>query len=163
MLEPGDCDAANAVCVADCAEDAECEAACAANLAQCQDDCVNCIPNCEAAGTQCVIDAREARSATRSLCSEWRDDCNAVCTDPIDRNCVKGCTSDEHGCRNAAKRSEVQCKKQCKGNDGVRACIRNCRKQSNLVQELCEDLAVLCYAGCAGVDPPTLAASPVGT
>ena len=65
---------------------------------------------------------------------------------------------DEHQCRRNDKRVEVQCKQACSD----KPCIRGCRKANNLAQQVCGDLAVLCYADCAGVDltPTTTTGAP---
>jgi hypothetical protein len=149
---PTDCDAAASTCVADCAGDLVCEAACGDAVAQCQDDCVNCDANCDDARGQCRTDAKTDRDALRDGCNDIKGICGETCSEPIDKMCVRGCTSGEHGCRDSAKRTEGQCKKACAKDSGRKVCIRSCRKASNLAQQVCENTAVLCYAGCAGVD-----------
>lgn len=156
---PGDCDAASATCAAACAtapDATACEADCAAALAQCVDDCTNCDANCLTTGVTCKNEAKAARDAMREVCSGARDICDGSCEEPIDRGCVHDCTTDEHGCRDDAKRTEVGCKKGCAKGSAAKSCIRTCRKDNNLEQQACEDLTVLCYAGCIGVDltPP---------
>ncbi len=149
---PSDCDAADAACVAGCAGDTACEAACGGALTQCQDDCVNCQENCGATRGQCRTDVKADRDLLRSGCNDVRGICRDTCTDPIDKQCVSVCKRDERGCRADAKRTEGQCKKGCPKDGSRKACIRTCRKNGNLAQQLCADSAVLCYAGCAGVD-----------
>jgi hypothetical protein len=149
---PDDCDAAAGTCVSDCAGDLVCEAACGDALVQCQDDCVNCDANCDTTRGECRTDAKADRDALRGVCDDLKGVCGDTCTEPIEKMCVRGCTSDEHGCRDAAKRTGVQCKKSCPKDGDRKACIRSCRKTNNLAQQSCEDTAVLCYAGCAGID-----------
>jgi hypothetical protein len=50
---------------------------------------------------------------------------------------------------------EVACKKECPNGGGRKSCIRACRQQGSLDTRLCEDLAVVCYAGCAGIEVMT--------
>jgi hypothetical protein len=159
---PGDCDTAAAACVTPCLGDTLCEAACGDSLAQCQLDCINCDDNCDSARGTCRDTAKADRDALRALCGDSRTTCNAVCVDPIDKNCVRGCTNDEHDCRGDAKKVEGQCKRACSSGTAKKACMRDCKKTNNLDQQLCEDSAMLCYAGCAGVDltPTTTVPAP---
>jgi len=149
---PGDCDAVAAACVSACGGDALCEAGCGDALTQCLSDCDNCAANCDAARGDCRTTAKAERNAKRATCTAARGTCRDVCVDPIDKVCARGCTNDEHGCRADAKSTEGLCKKAC-AKDGDRGrCIRTCRKSENLAEGVCEDVAVLCYADCAGVD-----------
>ena len=134
-------------CESDCGDDVECQL-----------DCINCEDNCDLAAIACKDTARTARDGMRTLCDDFRGTCRDVCEDPIDRACVRTCTNGEHGCRADAKKVERQCKKGCAPGNAKKGCMRTCRKDNNLDQQQCEDVATLCYAECARVDlTPTTA------
>ena len=123
----------------------------------CNSACVDgdeaCPSDCDLARDQCRVDNKAARDVLRSSCDDSRTACGEVCVDPIARDCVRGCKTDERDCRADAKRTEGLCKKSCAKDDTRRRCIRSCRKTNSLDEQVCGEVAVLCYAGCAGFDP----------
>ncbi len=152
------CDQQETICHNDCtANAATCEADCAAGDLQCLDDCVNCDANCDTGRDTCRDDAKTARNDLRALCTVARTTCDDQCIDPIDGLCVRGCTKQEHDCTAAAKRDEKGCKRACATGGERKNCFKECRRIANTTAQFCEDDAVFCYSGCAGVDltPPT--------
>jgi len=151
---PGDCETAHA----DCLDGGSNSEICDASRTECLDDCASCEADCDAGRGTCRDDAAVVRDGYRADCTDSRSQCRGTCVDPLDRSCVHGCTRHEHDCRGDAKSAEVTCKRECPKDRGRKSCVRACRKKGNLDAHGCEDLAVVCYAGCAGVEPtpPTL-------
>jgi hypothetical protein len=148
------CDANLSACTTACAGDLICEAGCTATHAECLDDCANCIANCNADRVVCNDEVEVARQAANLLCDGSRENCQEVCQDPIDPECVRGCSSDRKTCDRNAKNGEKTCRAQnCSGGSGQRACFRDCRRDKNAALGLCADNEVLCYGGCAGLTP----------
>jgi hypothetical protein len=149
------CDANLSACTAACAGDTICEADCASTHTQCLDDCANCLSNCNAGRVLCNDGVKEARTAANLICDGSRENCQEVCQDPIDRNCVRACKSDRRDCDGDAKRAEKTCRVQnCSGGTAQRACVRDCRRAKNAALGACADVEVLCHGACAGLDTP---------
>lgn len=148
---PGACETAYTDCLGGGTGGESCDAA----RTQCLDECANCAANCKAARGTCRSRAKADRDALRAGCTDSRSLCREVCVDPLDKTCIHRCTNDEHDCRGGAKGVEGTCKKGCPAGGGKKSCIRGCRRNCNLESQLCGDLAVVCYAGCAGVEPTT--------
>ena len=151
---PGNCEAANGAGVAACNGNGECEAGCATDLAQCLDDCANCIANCNAAREVCLGEAEQRRQQAMLGCTEARAGCPDLCVEPIDPVCVGGCKSDARTCGSDAKKLEGQCKRECPNGTGRQACVRECRKQSNVGLQGCANQEILCLAACANITLP---------
>jgi hypothetical protein len=160
-----DCEASATTCPSacetahtDCLDAGSSSDVCDALRTECLDDCASCEADCAVDRGTCRDDAAVARDAYRADCTDSRSQCRDTCVDPLDNSCVHGCTKHEHGCRGDAKGVEVACKKECPNDGGRKSCVRSCRRKGNLDARGCEDLAVVCYAGCAGVEltTPTL-------
>jgi hypothetical protein len=141
-------------CNTDCAANADTCIADCLGVPECELDCINCEANCDAAREQCRTDNKATRDLLRDGCDGLQGECGDVCVDPLNRQDVRDCTTAEHGCRDTAKRAEVGCKKDCPKDGGREACIRGCRKTNNLDQQVCEDVATMCYAAVAGLTLP---------
>lgn len=142
------CAAVDAACLAACAGDLDCEAACAAGTSVCPDDCDGC---CLDGRVICRSAAQQVSREARILCDGTREGCRDVCQDPIDGDCVRTCHSAQRICANAAKKTEVACKRQCPDGTARRACVRGCRKEMNDSLGFCSSSEMLCVGGCIGV------------
>jgi hypothetical protein len=149
-----DCAGEHTACVAACALDPDpvaCQAACDAALAECPDTCVGC---CNYMRASCRADARADRQAARLACTDSRVTCLDACVDPIDRSCLRTCTSAQRSCRSSAKRTVWSpCKEACPNGKGRRACMRGCRKELNEALKACSYGEVLCLGGCINLGP----------
>jgi hypothetical protein len=137
-----DCAANEATCPDDCVVECGADQPC---LDACLDACANCIPNCNADREGCLELAEQQRAADRVGCVGTREGCQDTCSDPIDGDCVRGCKSDQRGCRADAKKLEGGCKRDCTSStEPRRACMRTCRKKYNADLQFCSSVEIGC-------------------